>query len=64
VYAVEAGAGADSDTGSGAGSARAGEVMKIATTAVVTSDAGGTSGGALTGSTTWVEKSMVTVLSG
>jgi hypothetical protein len=63
VSVVEARAGADSDAGSGAGSAGAGEVTKTATTVVVTADAGGTSGGALTGPTTWVEKSMVTGLS-
>jgi hypothetical protein len=61
---VEARAGADSDAGCGAGSARAGVVTEIATTAVVTTNAGGTSGGVLTGPTTWVEKSRVTGLSG
>jgi hypothetical protein len=42
ISAVEVGAGADSVAGYGAGST--GVVTKIATTAVVTADAGGTSG--------------------
>jgi hypothetical protein len=61
---VEARAGADSDASCGAGSTGAGAVTETTTPAVVIADAGGTGGWAVTGPTTWVEKSRVTGLSG
>ena len=64
VSAVKVGAGADSNAGYGAGSAGAGAGTETATTGVAISVIEGTGARALTGPTTWVEKSRVAILSG